>query len=153
MDGYKFFGAQRLLTMTFKVEGTGEPQSFTFRPEKVNVLPDQLIAFLKANKKEGSRRRGGQKITPIDEWFDAGLLWELTPDQARNLIETRRPPQPLDPTAGQNKHSHTLAEIPGQTAAEKEVADRIMGASASSSIPVDTIVAPNIDLPPSPVAT
>jgi hypothetical protein len=151
MAKHRFFGAQRLLTMTFKLEGS-EVQDFTFRPEKVNVLPEELFQFLNDKKREGSKRKGGQKISPLDEWFEAGLLWELSPEQAEIFMQAGRAPQPLDPMAGQNRHSHQLEAIPGQTAAEKEIADRIM-ASQGSAMPVDTISAPSVKAPPAPVVT
>ena len=85
MSNVILVGAQRRITFMINMKGTKKAKPFTFWPgQRINKCPREVWDIML--KKQGSLREDtGKSTSPLEEYLETGLLWELTPKQA-NLI-------------------------------------------------------------------
>lgn len=81
-----FVGAQRRITLTTLVPGNRAPQTITFWPGRVTRCPREVWESLK-KKKQSPRQDMADQRSPIEEYIETGLLWEMNADQANMVAE------------------------------------------------------------------
>lgn len=91
-----YVGAQRRITLTFKVEGERKPKHFTFwppnteHPRRPNKCPADIWTHC-MGKKQSPRFDQGEQYSPLEEYLEKGILWTLTPQQANAVNEGKMP--------------------------------------------------------------
>ena len=108
MPEVRLIEAGRHIVAGYKVPGRKEAQAFTFRPDRVNRIPADLLAALRANVDS----RGD---SPIDGYFDEGILKDVSPKRANAIVggeagfeavpgvRAVSPPDPMSPEGNPEK--------------------------------------------------
>lgn len=100
-------GAQRRITLMLKTPESRKPVPITFwpvskeHPNRVNRCPRDVWMKL-MNEKKGSPRQDGDKIrSPLEEYMETGLLWEMNPSLANAVKDGKaRSVSPQGPNGG-----------------------------------------------------
>ena len=127
MPSVKPIGTTRRITLGFMIPGDRRPQFFTLWPNRVNRCPPAIWGKLLAAK--GSMRPDGSRLSPLEEYLESGIVWEMSPEEANRIVDGEgRIIAPRGMNAGIPKASPREPEIPNKTAAELEMESRILSA-------------------------
>jgi len=92
MSDLVLVGAQRRITMMVMVPGNRNPQPITFHPStaetpnRVNRVPRGIWEMLL--KKKGSPRQDmTEEQSPLTEYLETGLLWEMNSSSAQLVLD------------------------------------------------------------------
>ena len=151
-------GAQKRITLTWMNKGERKARSITFwpksrkHPNRINKCPEEIWQRLLA-KKGGLRYDNEERRSPLEEYLQAGILWQITGAQAQLIHEGKRPlMSPLGPEAGHINHSPKEPTVDDLTPGQRMLMDRIIASDPQFS-EVDLGEVPDGQVQPPPPAT